>query len=58
MEDVAASGFVDVGSGLLELGSAAGANGDPGAFAREFLGDGTAKPFTCGRDDGYATLKL
>jgi hypothetical protein len=57
MEDVAASGFLDVGSGLLELGSAAGANGHPRPFAREFLGDGTAKPFTCGRDDGYAALK-
>ena len=57
MEDVAASGFLDVRGGLLELGSAAGANGDPSAFPRELLGDGTAKPFTCSRDDGYAVLK-
>jgi hypothetical protein len=57
MEDVAASGFLDVGSGLLERGSAACANGDPGAFARELLGDGAAKSLTCGRDDGYAVLK-
>jgi hypothetical protein len=41
---------------LFEIWSVASANGDAGAFAREFLRHGAAKPFTCGGNDGYASL--
>jgi hypothetical protein len=48
---------MDVGGGLFELGSAARANCDAGAFAREFFGDGATKPSASGGDDGYAALQ-
>lgn len=54
MEDFAADRFVDVRSGLFELGVRAGANGDAGAFAREFFGEGAAKSFARGRNDSDA----
>ena len=41
---------------MFEIWRVAGANGDTGAFAREFFRNGAAKPFTGGGNDGYASL--
>lgn len=51
MEDFPACGFVDVCGRMLESGRATGANGDAGAFTREFFRDGAAKPFAGSRDN-------
>ena len=56
MEDFPTGGFVDEGRRLCKVRCVAGANGDAGAFAREFFRNGAAKPFTGGGNDGYASL--
>ncbi len=56
MEDFPAGGFVNLGGGLLEFRCGARADGNAGSFASEFFGDGAAKSFAGGRDDGYAAL--
>ena len=57
MEHGTTRGFLDVSSGFLQVRRGAGANGDAGAFARLFFGDGTANSFAGGRNDSYAALK-
>jgi hypothetical protein len=56
MEDAAACGFLNVSGSLFELGCGASADGDAGAFAREFFRHGAAKSFAGGRNDSYAAL--
>ena len=56
MEDFPAGGSVNQGCRLCKVRCVAGANGDAGAFAREFFRNGAAKPFTGGGNDGYASL--
>jgi hypothetical protein len=54
VEDFAASGLMNIGGGPFELRCGASANGDAGAFASEFFGDGAAQSLTGGRNDSYA----
>jgi hypothetical protein len=56
MEDVTTGGLFDVSRGFFEFRCVPGANGDSRAFTYELFGNGAAKSFAGGRDDGHAAL--